>query len=601
MIKRLLFWIIFPICWTFLTLLAIFYFDLSNGPLIWFILELVGLAALLILRILWRKKLFLRRLILWAGFIALTITCVGFSNPSVEKKKAYYYDNPIYVETPLNLSGGQVKGVYSEDKKVEIYAGIPYAKAERWKVPEPTSWEGVLDGSYFGPRFQQKWENSVMDSLVDIYSEKGWHPDYKMHPLHEMNENALSLNIWKPSSGNNLPILVYIHGGSLQSGDATFEDYNGESMAHQGVIMITIQYRLGVFGYFAHPDLMEESKASVPSGTTGNYGLLDQIEALKFIKNNAVNFGGDPDQITIAGESAGSSSVSALCSSPLATGLFKRAIGESSSLVMKTPPHTYRTLDAAYENGKKILSEFKCDSIEKLRQISAEKLVNTKNKIGEMTLDGYALTKNPYDVYLAGESNEEALLNGYNVKEADAFSVSQFLLSPTNKKNIKERLMMTIKSEEHVNQIMNLYHDQIEKDAFTAFNDILSIYWFIYPHHSWSRMALNEGKDVYRYQFTKMNGYHETYHSGEMIYCYGNIHLSPRQYAYDESDKVLEKIMLTYWANFAKTGNPNGEGVPEWNKYTSSTDKVQELGSNVGPIDDHYQAMFSIIDDYLGI
>ena len=593
--KHLLFWIIFPIGWTIITAVLIFFFDLLNGPLIWFILELVFLAVFFAIRVLFRKKKAWVRLLTWAGFIVLTISVMAFDKPIAKKKSAVYYDNPVLVDEILELNEGKVQGVYNEDKTVRVYAGIPYAKAERWKEPHTYTWEGIHDGSYFGQRSMQQSANQVTDTLMDIYSEGRWRPNYLMKHIDERSEeNALSLNIWRPNtSETNLPILVFIHGGSLTNGSASFEEYNGENIAKHGVIMITITYRLGVFGYFAHPDLRKES----PNNTTGDYGLLDQIFALRWINGNASHFGGDKNNITIAGESAGSSSVSALCTSPLAAGLFKRAIGESSSLVMKVPPHTYRTEKVAYEVSQNILKEFKCKTVDELRKVPAEKLVNTKFKNQEMMLDGYALPKDPYQVYAAGENNEEALLSGYNVKEADAFVIPYYLLKPTNKKNIKQRIAEHT-DPECADEICELYKDEIENDAFNAINEIMSIYWFIMPHHVWSNMALQSTKTqrVYRFQFTKENGYHTTYHSGEMIYAYGCLGLSKRQFAYDESDYALQDIMFNYWMNFVKTGNPNGEGLPTWSEYQNSTDQVMELGENVGKIPDKYLKAYEIFD-----
>ena len=593
--KHIAFWISFPIGWILLSAVLIFYFDLSNGPLVWFIFELIFLVTLFTLRVLFRDKKKWVKLTIWGGFIVLTISMMGLDSPSTAKKCAAYYDNPVAIEQPLELNVGKVQGVYNEDKTVQIYAGIKYAQAERWKEPQAYTWEGVHDGKYFAPKSMQPKSNQIVDSLMDIYSERKWRPNYLMKPIEERSEeDALSLNIWRPNTTDtNLPILVFIHGGSLTNGSSSYEDYNGENVAKHGVIMITITYRLGVFGYFAHPDLRKESL----NNTTGNYGLLDQIFALKWINNNATNFGGDKNNITIAGESAGSSSVSALCTSPLATGLFKRAIGESSSLVMRVPPHTYRTEEAAYKVSKNILKEFKCKSVDELRKIPAKKLVETKYKNSEMMLDGYALPKDPYQVYAEGSNNEEALLSGYNVKEADAFVIPNFLFSPTNKKNIKQRIADNT-DQQCADAICELYKDEIEKDAFSAINEIMSIYWFIMPHHVWSNMAVESPKTqrIYRYQFTKENGYHGTYHSGEMIYAYGNLGLSERQFAYDESDYALQEIMLNYWVNFAKSGNPNGEGLPIWDEYKNNNDSVMELGENVGKIQDKYLKAYEIFE-----
>ena len=144
-----------------------------------------------------------------------------------------------------------------------------------------------------------------------------------------------------------------------------------------------------------------------------------------------------------------------------------------------------------------------------------------------------------------------------------------------------------------------LYKDEIEDDAFSAFNQLISVYWFIQPHHSWTKMALENGVKVYRYQFTKENGYYGTYHSGEMIYCYGNVKKSPYNYRYDQSDRDLSETMLSYWSNFAKTGNPNDTNLPEWSEYSTSSGDVMELGKHVGPIKDKYAKVYSIIEEYI--
>ena len=595
------FWILFPILTLIFSGIVVFYFDLANGPLYLFIIECVCLGLFIIFRIVLRHQKFVFRMIPTLSIVAVTALTIAFARPSIERKSAAYYSNPVATEV-LALKNGKVQGVYNQDKKVEIYAGVPYAKAPigdlRWKEPQPVEdWNGIKDCSYFAPRAMQSDQSPVISTLVDMYAEKSWHPDYNMHPRQEMSEDCLYLNIWRPANIESpVPILVYIHGGSLTSGSSAYEDYNGEEMAKTGVIMITIAYRLGVFGYFAHEDLAKEST----NGTTGNYGLLDQIQALKWINENASYFGGDINNITIAGESAGSSSVSALCASPLAKGLFKRAIGESSSLVVKLPPHTYRKKDVALKVGNDIMKEFNCSSIEELRKIPADKLITTKYENSAMTLDGYALTKDPYQVYVDGENNEEALLNGYNVLEADAFVVPTYLLSPTNKDNILERLKKSF-GDIYGQKFYDLYQEKINKDAFAAFNEIFSVYWFMYPHYSWMNIAYQNGLDVYSYQFTKNNGFHGTYHSGEMIYAYGNVKKDNHSYRYDQSgsDTYLSYVMLSYWSNFAKTGNPNNAAnLPTWHKYQSDQDYIMELGLRIGDKNIEYKDAFALCDEY---
>lgn len=597
--QSIVFWIIFPFVSSLIAVLLFFFFDLSNSPIFFIVFEAGAFVAAIVVRIMFRHRRFWIRSIPSFAFLLISAIVLPLSRPGVRIKSAAYYNNPAKTEQ-LQLENGLVQGVYNKDKSVEIYAGIPYAEPpvgeNRWKEPvDKTNWEGVLDCSNFGPRAMQSDQNPIISNVVDIYAQKSYHPDFREKYFEPMSEDCLSLTMWKPAGEvKDLPILVYIHGGSLTTGSATFEDYNGEEVAKKGVIMINIQYRLGVFGYFAHPDLAKESQ----NGTTGNYGLLDQIKALEWVNKNASYFGGDKNNITIAGESAGSSSVSALCSSPMAKALFKRAIGESSSVVVKTPPHTYRKMEDALKTGQKIMEEMRCSSIEEMRKLSPEKLLTTKYANSSMTLDGYALTKDPYDVYLAHENNEQELLNGFNILEADAFVIPNNLLNPTNKDNIHERLVETF-DEEFAKRIEELYKDKIEKDAFAAYNEIFSVYWFMHPHYSWRNLAIDSGVKVYSYQFTKENGYYGTYHSGELIYAYGNVKNSAYPYRYNQSDIDLSERMLNYWVNFVKNGDPNYEESMQWTPYFKSEAKIMELGDNVGLIKDPYMDLYPIIDDYI--
>jgi para-nitrobenzyl esterase len=599
--RRIVLEILLSILLTIFFGLIIFYLDLANGPLVLFIFELLLIIVYVVFRIILFKSKFRKRLLLFIAFGLLTGLIIIFARPSEAIKSAVKYDNPKKTDI-LEIENGKIQGVYNEKNDVLVYAGIPYAKAPigdlRWKEPKDLDdWDNVLDCSNFKAMAYQPRGSQVTSSLVNMYAEGSWHPNFKSVVLEPMSEDCLYLNVWKPKTDKtNLPILIFIHGGSLTTGSAAFDDYNGEEMAKTGVIMVTIQYRLGVFGYFAHQELMNESS----NNTTGNYGLLDQIKAIKWVNDNAKYFGGDKDNITIAGESAGSSSVSAICTSKLAKGLFKRAIGESSSLVVKEPPHTFRKLNDALDTGNKIMKEFNASSISDLRKVDASKLVNTKYSNDRMTIDGYALDKYPYEVYLNNENNEEALLNGYNVKEADAFVIPTYLFSPTNKNNIEERLN-TIFDSDTTKRIIELYKDKIDNDAFSAFNEIISVWWFIYPHHSWSRAALNSNTLVYRYQFTKENRYYGTYHSGEMIYAYGNVYKSPYDYRYDDSDIELSNKMLEYWSNFAKYGNPNSSNLEAWEKWENKDNQIMEFGKNVGMIKDSYLELYKIFDQFLKV
>ena len=516
--------------------------------------------------------------------------------PVTEFKTAL--EGEVVAAPVVSVEGGDIQGVANNE--VEVYLGIPYAKAPigelRWKEPQDVeAWEGVKDCSHFGPWAMQSEANSLMNSLQDLYLEKGWHLNLKSESLSPISEDCLYLNVYKPKNADvNTPVLVYYHGGSLTSGSTDNADINGVDYAKRGVIFVTVAYRLNVFGYLALPELKEES----PNSTTGNYGLLDQVRALKWVNDNIAKFNGDKNNITIAGESAGSSSVSALCSTPLAKGLFKKAIGESSSVVVKVPPHTFRDLSKAYETGNSIKQEFNCTTLDEMRAIPAEELVKTKYANSGMTVDGYALPKTPYEVYLAGEENEEILLNGCNAYEADAFILLEYLLDTPKLKNYKERLQTVFGDK--LDELLAIYDGQIntDEDAEKVFNEIISAYWFVYPHESWSTMAYNNSKKVYRYFFTKENGYMSAWHSGEIIYAYGNVKNSKKPYRYDASDEHLSEMMSEYFINFIKYDNPNGLTLPEWSEWTPENHRVMEFGDNVQMIDDPYLKLYDFMASF---
>ncbi len=595
--KKIIQWVIFMIIFSLLSFIMIFYLDLANGPFALFVIELITIGVLVIARFLLADKGFLKRNSIFLVFLLVNTILIICAKPAVGLLKATDSDTKTEV---LQISDGKIQGLVNSDESVRVYASIPYAAPPlgdlRWKEPaDVTPWDGVLDCTKFAPRSMQKDNAEVINSVVDMYAEKGWHPNFKSGFKTEVSEDSLYVNVWRPNNDKtNLPILVYIHGGSLTTGSSYADDINGEYFAKNDVMVVTVAYRLGVFGYLALDELKNES----PNGTTGNYGLLDQIKALEWVNENASYFGGNKDNITIAGESAGSSSVNALCVSPLAKGLFKRAIGESSSISQKTPPHTFRTMASAIETGNEVLKEFNCSNVEDLRKIPAEKLLNTKTSNSGMSIDGYAFTKSPHETYLAKENNEEALLNGYNVKEADPFVIPNFLFNPTNKKNVESRLADYF-NQSTATKFMNLYKDEIEENAEATFNLIISLYWFINPHHEWSNLAYNNGETVYKYQFTKDNGYYGTYHSGEIIYAYGNLYRSDKQFAYNDSDYELSKKMSSYWINYIKTGNPNGDGLTNWEAYDPTKENVLELGENISMFKDEYLEAYKIIDEYI--
>ncbi len=492
----------------------------------------------------------------------------------------------------ISVTGGEIRGIYNKEGTVQIYAGIPFAAPPvgdlRWKEPQPViPWDGILEADHFMPMPMQKETGRVFNFLMNLYTHSKNDRTYGG----PMSEDCLYLNVWKPAKEapqGGWPVLVYIHGGSLMSGQSWYEKYDGENLSKNGIIVVNIEYRTGIFGYFADKELAAESK----HGTTGNYGLLDQIKALEWVHNNIAAFDGDISNITIAGESAGSSSVNALCASPLTKGYFKRAIGESSSVIQKTPPHTFRTMKAALEMGDDIKKEFKCKNIAELRSLPASKLIKTKYSNNSMCVDGYALPETPYEIYAKGLNHEEALLNGFNKREGFGFA----FFTKVNKKNIHSLLEPSFKNR--TDEFLAKYGSKNNKQLKALYTDAFSVVCFTYPHDCWTKTVVAQGRPVYEYYFSRENKEIGTNHSGELIYAYKNV---PRTKNYTERDYELEEIMSSYWLNFVKYGNPNGNDtkgnkLPEWKDSFESGGLLMEIGDTCGMVEDPFGYMY----EYLG-
>ena len=309
--------------------------------------------------------------------------------------------------------------------------------------------------------------------------------------------------------------------------------------------------------------------------------------------------------VTIAGESAGSSSVNAICVSPLAKGLFRRAIAESSGISAPRPYHTFRPLASALSSGQKVMEEFGASTLEDLRAIPAEKLLGTRYTPSSMTVDGYAITEQPYLTYAKGNTDEEALLNGFNVHEADFFAFANKVTSENYVEKLTPYLgdyaeaAAALYPARPVDPAYKLAVVEQGGDAKGAFDTVLSVCWFTYSHDLWSRQVAGAGKPVYLYQFTKDNGSLGSAHGGEMPYAYGN--LNAHDWLYDEGDYKLSGVMQQYWLNFIKTGDPNGEGLPVWECFNEDDTRLMELGETVGMRTAPYLDLYKLIDVYQGV
>ena len=525
-------------------------------------------------------------------FGALLFSSLFTSCASTNAKKTNPTGLKVQSKTDVvSVTGGDVRGILNKEGSVEIFAGIPFAAPPvgdlRWKEPQNViPWEGILEADHFAPMAMQQENGRVFQFLMNLYTGSKNDRTFKG----PMSEDCLYLNVWRPvgkAPEGGWPVLVYVHGGTLLTGQSWYEKYDGENLAANGIIVVNITYRVGVFGYFADKELAAESE----HGTTGNYGLLDQIKALEWVHSNIAAFGGDADNVTIAGESAGSSSVNALCASPLTKGYFRRAIGESSSVVQKTPPHTFRTMEAALKMGDDIKKEFGVSNIEELRALPASKLIQTKYKNSSMTIDGYALPASPYDIYQKGQNHEEALLNGFNACEGFGFT----FFTKVTKKNLAELLQPSFK--DRTSEFLEKYPVSNNKDAKLLYNDVFTAVCFSYPHEVWTRTVEAQGKPVYEYYFSRENGEIGTNHSGELIYAYRNV---PKTKNYKARDYELEEIMSSYWLNFVKYGNPNGKdtkgnSLPEWKTTVESNGLLMDFGDTCGMIEDPFGYMYEYL------
>jgi len=509
------------------------------------------------------------------------------------------YPGIIFAESSIVMTNeGLVQGTYNYDRTTELFAGVPYAKPPvgdlRWKEPQNAErWEGVRDCTHFAPNAMQHQRSKAFVTVYNgVIGSKGDRTDFA-----PMSEDCLYLNIWRPvgtnaQKGDKLPVLVYIHGGCLRRGSSWYEDWDGEALSQKGIIVVTIAYRVGIFGYFAHEDLANES----PNHTTGNYGLLDQIKALQWVNDNIGAFGGDASNITIAGESAGSSSVSALCASPLTKGLFRRAIGESSSLVVPVPPHTFRSKKDAYKISLEAMKNLGANTIEEMRKLPASAVVEETLSFTGMTVDDYAMPEYPWKIYEKGLNHEEALLNGFNANEGTAFAITTIPDKRHLKKSFADYPYIT-----DPDKLYSLNKVVTDIDAALYYCDVFSAICFTYPHYSWTNMVVSQNRPVWEYYFTKTNKGIGDFHTGEIVYAYGNLKGHKN---YNASDYKLEKIMTTYWSNFVKYGDPNGnpeaanygKEVPYWQTSNESNGLLNELGKKIQMVKDPYMNIYQYLN-----
>jgi para-nitrobenzyl esterase len=484
---------------------------------------------------------------------------------------------------------GPVQGAPSSDSKIRMFKGIPYAAPPvgnlRWKPPQPVApWSTPRAGMGFGSRCMQ---GRIFPDM--IFRDPG------------PSEDCLTLNVWTPavSAEERLPVMVWVYGGGFAGGGTSEPRQDGEALAHKGVVVVSMNYRLGIFGFFVHRDLAKES----PHHAAGNYGLLDQAAALQWVHDNIAAFGGDPSIVTIFGESAGSFSVSGLMASPLSKPLIARAIGESGALFGRGLQRG--TVAQADEADRQFAREhLGTDSLEELRAKPASELLEATLKARSgirfsTVVDGYFLPETAAAIYESGKQAHVPLLAGWNAAEQSSTNI----FGKGEKTAARYRAWVTEHFGEHADAILAAYPANSDQEAQDSAQALASDQFIAFSTWKWIETHLETGHSpVWRYLFEDAPPMREgpsrgAYHSAEIEFVFHN--LKYKDLPWRPVDEKLSDLMSTYWTNFAKTGDPNGRDLPKWPQYSQETNyQVMHLKENAkaAPATDRarYQALEKI-------
>ncbi len=487
-------------------------------------------------------------------FCIILLSAIGFSFMKTQ-------ENSLDV---VKTDTGLISGTTNSNGDIHIFRGIPFAAPPvgnlRWKAPQPVlPWSGVRICNAFGP--------SPMQGAPVPFSM--WSEEFLI-PKAPISEDCLYLNVWSgaKSPGEKRPVIVWIYGGGFGSGGSAVPIYDGEAMAKKGILFVSINYRVGIFGFFAYPELTKESGRNA----SGNYGLMDQIAGLQWVQKNIAAFGGDPGNVTIAGQSAGSFSVNDLVASPLGKGLFQKAIGESGASFS-----SIATLQMAEESGIEIAKSLNASSLTDLRKIPADDLLKKAKTSFRPIVDGYVLPASVSDIYAQGRENKVPLLTGWNENEGILFG--SIKSAELYKKDINEKYGAKAGSA--------LIFYPADNDSIAALSQyrLSSDIVMGTQNYTWANLQSDQGSKVFVYRFArKVPGYGQyakygAFHTGEVPYAYDNLKFVKRPW--EAFDHFLAKVMSSYWVNFASTGNPNGSRLPEWPAYNSRDKKILVLDEKI--------------------
>jgi para-nitrobenzyl esterase len=471
---------------------------------------------------------------------------------------------PVYADSlTVKTEQGKVHGKTINDGKVKAFMGLPYAAAPvgdlRWKAPEPPAkWKGERDATKYGAHCSQGMV------FADMVFQDG-----------VASEDCLFLNVYAPADAktkSKLPVMFWIHGGGYAGGASSEPRHNGDFLPTKGVVLVTMNYRLGVFGFLATADMAKEA-----NGAAGNYGLLDMVAALQWVKANINKFGGDPENVTIFGESAGSFAVSTLMASPAAKGLFQKAIGESGGALGRGLG--YDSLEAREKADGAWVASLGVNSLAELRALSTEKILDaTKGKRGGFSpdVDGRLLTEPVADTYAAGRQAHVPLLAGWNRDEGSANGMTAEKWKALADKQFGERAA----------EFLSVYGGDTDEQAARSAADYNGDSFIAFGTWKWIEAHRKTGESpIYRYHFelaalpSKFHPGTAAFHSDDIEYVFGTLDTRPGETVRPE-DRTLSEQMMSYWTNFAKTGDPNGPGLPAWPKYDKD-DSLIHLDSTI--------------------
>jgi para-nitrobenzyl esterase len=500
---------------------------------------------------------------------------------------------------PVKTAGGRVEGTTTAGGAIRVFKGIPFAAPpigeRRWQAPQPPApWSGVRQAAEFGPRCRQ---GQIFADIV----------------FTDLSEDCLTLNIWTPATSerDRLPVMVWIHGGGFQAGAGAEPRHDGEAFARKGVVLVTFNYRLGVFGFFSHPELTKESGRNA----SGNYGLLDQVAALQWVRDNIAAFGGDPGNVTIFGESAGSMAVSTLMASPVARGLFHKAIGQSGAFFSRgAGPLEMTPRTVSEEQGLKFAAALGAASLADLRARSADDVLQAALKHQPWfgpNVDGYFLTEHVAAVFAAGQQAPVPLLAGWNADEVRA-GVVLGKVKPTAESFAAEGRK---RFGEHADAVLKVYPAASDAEAVESAAALAGDLFIGYATWKWIEThAKTSEAPVYRYVFDRkipvppghtVNGMPATSrdvgarHAGEIEYVFGTLTQSLPKVPWEEGDRALSDAMTTYWTNFARTGDPSRGGrLPRWPRY-DETGRVLHLDLDITETADPLRPRYEALDAFV--